>query len=206
MVRWRRQDDSGSKKVFNVRKHEMHFIPKRNDEIAVVESIKTMCSMIVKNIKVDWMVHERDDFEVEVDLKVLAEKPMDYQERDCLVEKMVSFLKKEARMDGDGNEDFAIGEGVRVSSSSWVKSTKSFLGGMMLRILVWRVKRFYMVCSSFGRFENTCGISFDKELTKRVGEGVLARERKRKRKWKDGLFSFHNPFLSFAHSEEREEA
>nr|GEV80201.1 hypothetical protein [Tanacetum cinerariifolium] len=31
---------------------------------------------------------------------------------------------------GDRDEDLATGEGVRVSSSSWVKSTKSFLGGI----------------------------------------------------------------------------
>nr|GFA13657.1 hypothetical protein [Tanacetum cinerariifolium] len=32
---------------------------------------------------------------------------------------------------GDRDEDFSIRNGVRVASSSWVKSTESFLGGMM---------------------------------------------------------------------------
>nr|GEW84145.1 hypothetical protein [Tanacetum cinerariifolium] len=32
---------------------------------------------------------------------------------------------------GDEDEDFAIGEGVEVSSSSWVRSTKSFLSGII---------------------------------------------------------------------------
>ncbi|GJR72837.1 reverse transcriptase domain-containing protein [Tanacetum coccineum] len=63
---------------------------------------------------------------------------------------------------GDGDEDFIIGESVVVSSSSWVKSTKSFLGGMM--------------DSMFGGFERTFGKLFESELTKWVGEGVLARE------------------------------
>ncbi|GJR14323.1 hypothetical protein Tco_0796975 [Tanacetum coccineum] len=33
---------------------------------------------------------------------------------------------------GDGDEDLVIGEGVRVSSSSWFKSTKSFLGEIII--------------------------------------------------------------------------
>ncbi|GJX12082.1 hypothetical protein Tco_0201941, partial [Tanacetum coccineum] len=36
---------------------------------------------------------------------------------------------------GDGDENFVIGEGVFVSSSSWVKSTKSFLGGIMVSLI-----------------------------------------------------------------------
>ncbi|GJR10578.1 hypothetical protein Tco_0793230 [Tanacetum coccineum] len=36
---------------------------------------------------------------------------------------------------GDGDKDFVIGEGVVVSSSSLVKSTKSFLGGMMVSLI-----------------------------------------------------------------------
>ncbi|GJT99612.1 hypothetical protein Tco_1109951 [Tanacetum coccineum] len=36
---------------------------------------------------------------------------------------------------GDGDEDFVIIEGVVVSSSSLVKSTKSFLGGMMVSLI-----------------------------------------------------------------------
>ncbi|GJZ11046.1 hypothetical protein Tco_0545805 [Tanacetum coccineum] len=38
------------------------------------------------------------------------------------------------KVGGDGDEDFVIGEGVVVSSSSLVKSTKSFLGGMMVSL------------------------------------------------------------------------
>ncbi|GJR54603.1 hypothetical protein Tco_1405124 [Tanacetum coccineum] len=36
---------------------------------------------------------------------------------------------------GDGDEDFIMGEGVVVSSSSLVKSTKSFLGRMMVSLI-----------------------------------------------------------------------
>ncbi|GKF14001.1 hypothetical protein Tco_0055463 [Tanacetum coccineum] len=36
---------------------------------------------------------------------------------------------------GDGDEDFVIIESVVVSSSSLVKSTKSFLGGMMVSLI-----------------------------------------------------------------------
>ncbi|GKA90611.1 hypothetical protein Tco_0812481 [Tanacetum coccineum] len=36
---------------------------------------------------------------------------------------------------GDGDEDFVIGEGMVVSSSSLVKSTNCFLGGMMVSLI-----------------------------------------------------------------------
>ncbi|GJY71779.1 hypothetical protein Tco_0475482 [Tanacetum coccineum] len=38
----------------------------------------------------------------------------------------------EGALGGDGNEDFAIEEGVVVSSSSFVKSTNNLFGGMMV--------------------------------------------------------------------------
>ncbi|GJZ27297.1 hypothetical protein Tco_0571550 [Tanacetum coccineum] len=41
----------------------------------------------------------------------------------------------EGAFDGDGDEDFVIGEGVIVSSSSFIKSTKSFLGGMLVSLI-----------------------------------------------------------------------
>nr|GEY35394.1 hypothetical protein [Tanacetum cinerariifolium] len=41
----------------------------------------------------------------------------------------------EGAFGGKGDEDFVIGEGVVVSSSSLVKSTKSFLGGMMVSLI-----------------------------------------------------------------------
>ncbi|GJX40424.1 mutator type transposase [Tanacetum coccineum] len=41
----------------------------------------------------------------------------------------------EGAFGGDGDEDFVIGEGVVVSSSSLVKSTKSFLSGMMVSLI-----------------------------------------------------------------------
>ncbi|GJX71471.1 hypothetical protein Tco_0308642 [Tanacetum coccineum] len=108
----------------------MHFIPKGKDEISIMEETKAMCSMIVKN----------DDFKVEVDLRVLEEDPMGYQEKDCLVEEKACFLeeggeecgfdskedevvpkvKDVSLVDGvfdgasgeDGDEDFAKGDGV----------------------------------------------------------------------------------------------
>ncbi|GKC54723.1 hypothetical protein Tco_1077468, partial [Tanacetum coccineum] len=36
---------------------------------------------------------------------------------------------------GDGDEDFVVGEGVVMSSSSLVKSINSFLGGMMVSLI-----------------------------------------------------------------------
>ncbi|GJV63116.1 hypothetical protein Tco_1473944 [Tanacetum coccineum] len=39
---------------------------------------------------------------------------------------------------GDGDEDFAKGDGEGVSSSSWVRSTKSFLGGIMVSLIFFR--------------------------------------------------------------------
>ncbi|GJU22938.1 hypothetical protein Tco_1156280 [Tanacetum coccineum] len=52
-----------------------------------------MCSMIIKIIEMDGMAHERND-DLKVDLKVLEEHLIDYQESDCLVEEMStkSFL------------------------------------------------------------------------------------------------------------------
>ncbi|GJT28201.1 hypothetical protein Tco_0908476 [Tanacetum coccineum] len=44
------------------------------------------------------------------------------------------LLIKVLSFGGDGDEDFFIGEGVVVSSSSLVKSTNSFLGGMMVSL------------------------------------------------------------------------
>ncbi|GJT77148.1 hypothetical protein Tco_1043873 [Tanacetum coccineum] len=54
-----------------------------------------------------------------------------------MVEEMVDDVSLvdevlEGAFGGDENEDFIIGEGVIVASYSFVKSTKSFLGGMMV--------------------------------------------------------------------------
>ncbi|GKD37246.1 hypothetical protein Tco_1257453, partial [Tanacetum coccineum] len=49
----------------------------------------------------------KDDFEMEVDLMVLEEHPMGYQEKVF-----------DGAFGGDGDNDFVIGEGVVVSSSS----------------------------------------------------------------------------------------
>nr|GEU34620.1 hypothetical protein [Tanacetum cinerariifolium] len=64
----------------------------------------------------------KDDFEVELGLKVLEEHPWYHQERDLMVKEMVCHYRIE--------EDFVIGEGVVVSSSSLDRSTKSCLGGI----------------------------------------------------------------------------
>ncbi|GJS80027.1 hypothetical protein Tco_0729908 [Tanacetum coccineum] len=61
---------------------------------------------------------------VELDLRVLEEHPMGYQEK----------RGSDGAFSGDGDEDFDIGEGVVVSLSSWVKSTKSFRSGMMISL------------------------------------------------------------------------
>ncbi|GJY92475.1 hypothetical protein Tco_0508257 [Tanacetum coccineum] len=68
----------------------------------------------------------------------------------------------------DGEEDVVMGEGVVVASSLLEMLTKSCLCGMMFDEC--------MSGSTFGGFSKTRGTSFVNELTKRVGEGVLARE------------------------------
>ncbi|GKC79375.1 hypothetical protein Tco_1130149 [Tanacetum coccineum] len=69
----------------------------------------------------------KDDFEVEVDLK---EEVVPKVDDVSLVDEAF-----DGTFGGDGDEDFVIREGVVVSSSSLVKSTKSFLGGMMVSLI-----------------------------------------------------------------------
>ncbi|GJS01395.1 reverse transcriptase domain-containing protein [Tanacetum coccineum] len=87
---------------------------------------------------------------------------------------------------GDGDEDFVMGEGVVVSSSSLDMFTKSCLGGMINGSMLGLI---------FGGFEKARGISFDNELTK-GDEGLRgsAFGTRMKKKWSDNLFSCHNPF------------
>ncbi|GKB64994.1 hypothetical protein Tco_0921180 [Tanacetum coccineum] len=73
----------------------------------------------------------KDDFEVEVDLKVLKEHPILPNVDDVSLVDGVF----DGAFDGDGDEDFVIGEGVVVPSSSLVKSINSFLGGMMISLI-----------------------------------------------------------------------
>ncbi|GJZ43253.1 hypothetical protein Tco_0590508 [Tanacetum coccineum] len=124
----------------------MHLIPKTKNEMTVVKTTKTICPMVIKNIEIDRMTHDwwlrwwKDDFEVELDLMVLEEHLKYHQEiEDEVVPKVddVSLVDEvfEGAFGGDGDEDFVMGEGVVVSSSSWVKSTKSFLGRMMVSLI-----------------------------------------------------------------------
>nr|GEW84446.1 hypothetical protein [Tanacetum cinerariifolium] len=54
-----------------------------------------------------------------------------------IIKKGIGWLRiwRVIRGKRDGDEDFVIGEGVAVSSSSLVKSTKSCLGGMMVSLI-----------------------------------------------------------------------
>ncbi|GKE93073.1 hypothetical protein Tco_1574168, partial [Tanacetum coccineum] len=63
-----------------------------------------------------------DDFGVEVDLKILGEHPIGYQERDCLVEEMVSFLKNGVRSVVEMEmRIFDIGDG-GLDDEAWVEA------------------------------------------------------------------------------------
>nr|GEX61815.1 hypothetical protein [Tanacetum cinerariifolium] len=85
---------------------------------------------------------------------------------------------------GDGDEDFSIRDGVRVASSSWVKSTESFLGGMMvvstakLPILnpnefdLWKMRiEQYFLMTDYSLWEVI--LNGDSPIPTRVVEGVL---------------------------------
>ncbi|GJV07656.1 hypothetical protein Tco_1345312 [Tanacetum coccineum] len=82
----------------------------------------------------------KDDIEVEVDLK---RKEVKIEVFDSNEEEVVPKVDEVSLVDGvfvgafggDGDEDFVMGEGVVVPSSSLVKSTKSFLGGMMVSLI-----------------------------------------------------------------------
>ncbi|GKE90640.1 hypothetical protein Tco_1571735 [Tanacetum coccineum] len=83
-----------------------------------MKATKTICPMIVKNVEIDGMTHDRkDDFGVEFDLRVLEEHPI-YE----VVPKVDAVSLVDRVFDGafgeDGDEDFVIREGVVVSSSS----------------------------------------------------------------------------------------
>ncbi|GKE42639.1 hypothetical protein Tco_1469923 [Tanacetum coccineum] len=79
----------------------------------------------------------RDDFGVELGLMVLEEHPWYHQERDWMVEERVSLEVGvfDSAFGGDGEEDFVMGEGVVVASSLLDKSTKSFLGRIMVSLI-----------------------------------------------------------------------
>ncbi|GJT28007.1 hypothetical protein Tco_0908282 [Tanacetum coccineum] len=87
----------------------------------VMKATKTICPMIVKKVEIGGEECGFDSKEDEVVPKV---------DDVYLVD---GFF--DGAFGGDGDEDFVIGEGVVVSSSSWVKSTKSFLGGMMMSLI-----------------------------------------------------------------------
>ncbi|GJR75056.1 hypothetical protein Tco_0087421 [Tanacetum coccineum] len=155
----------------------MHFIPKRKDEIAVVEATYAMRSMIVKNIENDGMAHERGE-----------ECGFDSKEDEVVPKvKDVSLVDGvfDGALGGDGDEDFAIGEG-GLYDEAWVKAME----------------------------EEEEEENYDKDDEQNEKDGYLIkmrmmddrRRKKREQKWNDNLFSCHNPFASFAHSEEREDA
>ncbi|GKA31737.1 hypothetical protein Tco_0718042 [Tanacetum coccineum] len=79
----------------------------------------------------------KDEYEVEVDLEVLKEHPICFDSNEEeVVPKVddVSLVDEvfDGAFSGDGDDDFVVGEGVVVSSSTFIKSTKSFLGGMIV--------------------------------------------------------------------------
>ncbi|GKE03082.1 hypothetical protein Tco_1391065, partial [Tanacetum coccineum] len=71
-----------------------------------------------------------DDFEVELGLKVLEEEVVPKVDDVSLVDRAF-----DGAFGGDGEEDFVMGEGVVVSSSSLDMFTKSCLGGMIVSLI-----------------------------------------------------------------------
>ncbi|GJR47995.1 hypothetical protein Tco_1316098 [Tanacetum coccineum] len=127
---------------------------------------------------------KKDGFEVEEDLKVLKEDEVVPKVEDVsLVDGVFDVA-----LGGDGDEDFAIGEGLEWKP--WRKKKKRNVMKMIKRMR--RHERYLR--------------HFDHHLH-RHNERMMddRRRRKRKQKWKDDLFLCHNPFTSFAHSEERED-
>ncbi|GKD83779.1 hypothetical protein Tco_1350618, partial [Tanacetum coccineum] len=72
----------------------------------------------------------KDDFGVELGLKVLEEEVVPKVDDVSLVDGVFN-----GAFGGDGEEDFVMGEGVVMSSSSLDMSTKSCLGGMMVSLV-----------------------------------------------------------------------
>nr|GEY26983.1 hypothetical protein [Tanacetum cinerariifolium] len=111
--------------------------------------------MIVKNVEIDGMTHDRFEGLGGASM-ILSRKGLDggregvsFEEggEDCgfdsnkyeVVPKVddVSLVDGvfKGAFGGDGDKDFLIGEGVVVSPSSLVKSTTSFLSGMMVSLI-----------------------------------------------------------------------
>ncbi|GJY51534.1 hypothetical protein Tco_0442381 [Tanacetum coccineum] len=72
----------------------------------------------------------RDDFGVEVDVRVLEEEVVPNVEEVYLVDGVF-----DGAFGGDGEDEVVIGEGVVVTSSSLEMLTKSCLGGMMVSLI-----------------------------------------------------------------------
>ncbi|GJQ91912.1 hypothetical protein Tco_0003051 [Tanacetum coccineum] len=87
--------------------------------------------MIVMIVEVNGVTHERkDDFGVEVDVRVLEEEVVSKVDDVSLVDGVF-----DGAFSGDGEEDVVMGEGVVVTSSSLEILTKSCLGGMMVSLI-----------------------------------------------------------------------
>ncbi|GKD41271.1 hypothetical protein Tco_1261478 [Tanacetum coccineum] len=87
--------------------------------------------MIVMTVEVNRVTRERkDNFKVEFSLKVLEEEVVSKVDDVSLVNGVF-----DGAFSGDGEEDFVIGEGVVVSSSSLKRSTKSCLRGIMVSLI-----------------------------------------------------------------------
>nr|GEW46253.1 hypothetical protein [Tanacetum cinerariifolium] len=72
----------------------------------------------------------RDDFGVEVDVRVLEEEVVPNVEEVSLVDGVFN-----GAFGGDGEEEVVMGEGVVVTSSSLEILTKSCLGGIMVSLI-----------------------------------------------------------------------
>ncbi|GJY49773.1 hypothetical protein Tco_0439729 [Tanacetum coccineum] len=93
--------------------------------------------MIVMIVEVNEVTHKRkewclrkDDFGVEVDVRVLEEEVVPKVDDVSLVDGVF-----DGAFGGDGEEDVVMGEGVVVTSSSLEMLTKSCLGGMMVSLI-----------------------------------------------------------------------
>ncbi|GJX64981.1 hypothetical protein Tco_0299324 [Tanacetum coccineum] len=102
----------------------------RIEEKSLIYNTSFLGEYECSSLALDRRRKKKDDFEVEVDLKVLEEELVLKVDDVSLVD---GFF--EGAFGGDGDKDFVMGEGVVVLSSLLVRSTKICLGRMMVSLI-----------------------------------------------------------------------